>query len=220
VETIPGHLERLPPGGDRFQAEQLSRDQRDRILAAMVELVAKRGYQGTSIERIVKRAGVSRATFYENFENREDCLLAGFSDAVEELRRRVEEAIAGAGEWPQQVRAALSAFLDFAASDPALARTCLVETVTAGPAAMERYERALQSFSPFLRGGRDYRRQSDELPETLEDMIVGGIVWTVHQRLLRGEVEEIRDLLPAMVKFALAPYLGKEPAAEIAAANV
>ena len=66
----------------------LSRDPRERILVAMAEIVAKRGYQGTTIEHIVKRAGVSRATFYEHFENREDCLLAGFADAAEELQTR------------------------------------------------------------------------------------------------------------------------------------
>jgi AcrR family transcriptional regulator len=218
VETLPGHLQRLPAGQDRFQAEQLSRDQRDRILAAMTELVAKRGYQGTTIEHIVKRAGVSRATFYENFSNREDCLLAGFDEAAEETRRRVDTAVAAAEGWPEQVRAGLVAFLDYAAANPALARTCLVESMTAGPTAMARYEEALQSFTPLLRQGRDLAAAEDRLPETLEDSIVGGIVWMVHQRLLRGEVEEIPALLGTMLAFALGPYLGEERAAEFAEA--
>jgi AcrR family transcriptional regulator len=90
----------------------LSRDPRERILVAMAETVAKRGYQGTTIEHIVKRAGVSRATFYEHFENREDCLLAGFADAAAELQGRMEAAAAEAAAWPESVRAALAAFLD------------------------------------------------------------------------------------------------------------
>jgi AcrR family transcriptional regulator len=194
----------------------LSREPRERIFVALAELVAKRGYQGTTIEHIVKRAAVSRATFYEHFENREDCLLACFSDAVDELRRRVEDAASAVDEWPEQVRASLAAFLDFAATDPALARTCLVETVTAGPVAMERYEEALQSFSPFFRRGRSFLGDSGELPESLEEMIVGGLVWMVHQRLLRSEIDEIPGLLPTMVEFALAPYLGEERAADAA----
>jgi tetracycline repressor-like protein len=64
VETLPGHLQRLPAGQDRFQAELLSHDQRGRILVAMASEVAERGYHKTTIEHIVKRAGVSRATFY------------------------------------------------------------------------------------------------------------------------------------------------------------
>lgn len=196
----------------------LSRDPRDRILVAMAEIVAKRGYQGTTIEHIVKRAGVSRATFYEHFENREDCLLAGFAEAEKELQRRVAKATE-AGEWPDRVRAALSAFLDYCTSEPALARTCLVEAVTAGPVAMERYERALTSFAPLFHEGRDHRDGAGELPGDLEDMIIGGVVWMVHQRLLRNEIDKLAGLLPTMLEFALVPYLGEERAAEVIAAK-
>jgi AcrR family transcriptional regulator len=194
----------------------LARDPRDRILVAMAEIVAKRGYQGTTIEHIVKRAGVSRATFYEHFENREDCLLAGFAEAEEELERRLAEATR-TGEWPERIRAAVTVFVDYCISKPALARTCLVESVTAGPIAMERYESALTKFAPIFREGREYAGGA-ELPDDLEDLIVGGIVWMVHQRLLRNEIDRIPGMLPTMLEFALVPYLGEERAAEIIAA--
>jgi AcrR family transcriptional regulator len=196
----------------------LSRSQRDRILTAMSEIVAKRGYQGTTIELIVKRAGVARATFYENFENREDCLLAGFAESLAECRRRIELAAADELQWPHRIRAGLAAFLDYVAEDPARARTCLVELMTAGPDAMESYERALQSFAPAFARGREFTAASGELPETLEDSIVGGIVWMVHQRLLRGEADRVPSLLPTMLEFGLAPYLGEQRAAEVALA--
>jgi AcrR family transcriptional regulator len=197
----------------------LSRDPRERILVAMAETVAKRGYQGTTIEHIVKRAGVSRATFYEHFENREDCLLAGFADAAAELQGRMEAAAAEAAAWPESVRAALAAVLDYSAANPALARTCIVESVTAGPVAMERYERALQTFVPLFRRGREVEAATGELPEDLEDLIIGGLVWMVHQRLLRNEIDQIRGLLPTMLEFALVPYLGEEQTAEVIAAQ-
>ncbi len=219
METLPGYLERLPKGQDRFQAELMSRSQRDRLLAAAADVIAKRGYQGATVAVIVKRAGVARVTFYENFENREACLLACFDRALEEAHRRTEAAIAAEAEWPRQVRAAIEAFLEFVVEEPALARTCLIESLTAGPAAMERYEQALQSYSPVLRHGRELAGEVAELPGTLlEDSIIGGIVWMVHQRLLRGEVDAIPGLLPTMVEFALVPYLGEERAAAVAAA--
>jgi AcrR family transcriptional regulator len=195
----------------------LSRDPRERILVAMAEVVAKRGYQGTTIEHIVKRAGVSRATFYEHFENREDCLLAGFADAAAKLQSRMEAAAAGAEEWPERIRAALAEFLDYSAANPAIARTCIVESVTAGPVAMERYEQALQTFAPLFREGRDFEKATGELPDDLEDLIIGGLVWMVHQRLLRNEIEEIPGLLPTMLEFALVPYLGEEQTAAVIA---
>ena len=193
------------------------RDPRQRILAAIAEIVAKRGYQSTTVEHIVKRAGVARATFYENFENREACLLACLAEFVEAIRRVTAAAAATEPEWPGGIRAGLAAFLDYVAANPVLARTCMVESVTAGPTAIDCYEQAMGAFSPAFWRGRALVSATSELPETLEDSLVGGIVWMVHQRLLRGEVEEIPGLLPTMVEFALAPYLGERLAAEIAA---
>ena len=192
----------------------LARDPRERILVGMAEIVAKRGYHGATIEHIVKRAGVSRATFYEYFDNREDCLLAGFDEAAVELQRRMETAAAEADEWPDQVRAGLAAFLEYAVANPALARTCIVESVTVGPVAMERYERALRTFVPLFRIGRKVGEANGELPDELEDLIIGGLVWMVHRRLLRNEIDEIRALLPTMMEFALVPYMGEQRVAD------
>lgn len=196
----------------------LARDPRERILVAMVEIVAKRGYHGATIEHIVKRAGVSRATFYEYFDNREDCVLAGFDEAAVELQRMMESAVAEADDWPGQVRAALAVFLEHTVANPALARTCIVESVTVGPVAMERYERALATFVPLFRLGRELGEADGELPDELEDLIIGGLVWMVHQRLLRNEIDAIRALLPTMLEFALVPYMGEKRAATIARA--
>jgi AcrR family transcriptional regulator len=217
VDALPGYLQRLPPGHDPQLTALASRSQRERMLDAIAELVAKRGYRGTTIEHIVKRAGVARSTFYENFDNREACLLAAFDAAVEETRHRILAATAGEREWPEQVRRGLLALIDSVVAEPALARTCLVESMTAGPDALARYEAALQSFTPFFARGREFCEEGEALPETLEDSLVGGVVWMIHQRLLRGQIEEIAALLPTMLEFVLAPYLGEERAAALAA---
>jgi AcrR family transcriptional regulator len=216
METLPGIFERLPKGQDRQQAELLSRDRREKILVAMAEIVAKRGYQGTTVEHIVKRAGVARNTFYEYFKNREACLLAGFEEALGEVAERATAAADAESEWPQQVRAALDVVLHWVAENPALARTCLVESMTAGPEALERYEQVLSGYAPLFALGRQNSATS-ELPDTLEDSIVGGIVWMIHQRLLHGEADQVPGLQPTMLEFALAPYLGERAAAEVAA---
>jgi AcrR family transcriptional regulator len=191
-------------------------------MSSAVELVAKRGYRGTTVEQIVKRAGVARVTFYENFDNREDCLLACFEHGIEEARSRMAAAAlpADGRDWPQLVRAGLAALLDYVASEPALARTCLVETVTAGPKALAHYGRALESFTFFFSRGRELADHGEELPETLEESIVGGIVFMIHQRLVRGETDQIRELLPTVLEMSVAPYLGEELAAKVAASEV
>ena len=190
--------------------------QRERILAAVAEVVSKRGYQASPVELIAERAGMTKKTFYAYFPNREEALLACLDDAAEEARRRILEAITGQEQWPEQIRAGLAAFLGYVAAEPALARTCLVETMGAGTGALERYEAALRSFTPLLRGGRSERESTAPLPDILEDTLVGGIVWMIHQRLLRGEAAEVPSLLPRMLKFVFTSYLGEARARELA----
>jgi AcrR family transcriptional regulator len=217
VETIPGQRQRLPRGEDRAQAEMLAHQPRERILIALAELVAKRGYAGTSVEHIIKRAVVSRSTFYEVFKNREEALLALFERSQAELSAEIAAAAADTEDWPERVVAVLRAFLAYCAENPAVARTCLVESVTVGARAIERYEQAMAELAPIFAGGRGLSANAAELPDALEDMVVGSVIWLVHQRLLRGEAERIPALLPTAVEIAVSPYLGEKRAAELAA---
>jgi len=219
VEVLPGHLQRVPSGHDPGQVAALSRSPRERILEAATELFAKRGYGGTTIEHIVKRAGVARATFYESFENREECLFACVDEGFGAAKAEIAEATAGAADWPSGVAAGLAALVGFAVAEPAVVRTCLIECQTAGPRGMDHYDAALQEFLPLLSPGRQLAADGDELPQTLEESLVGGVVWMIRKRLLRGEVESVPSLLPTMVEFCLAPYLGDERAAQLAASS-
>jgi len=195
----------------------LAHKPRERILIALAELVAKRGYPGTTVEHIVKRAVVSRSTFYELFSNREAALLALFDAAQKALAKGVAEAAKEADDWPSRVVAVLRTFLGYCSENPAVARTCLVEFVTVGSAAIARYEQSMEEIAPLFAGGRELAADPEELPEALEDMVVGSVVWLVHQRLLRGEAARIPDLLPTAVEIATSPYLGEHKAAALAA---
>ena len=90
-----------------------------------------------------------------------------------------------------RVDAGLAAFLHYVASEPALARTCIVEALSAGPAAVERYERSIQAFVPLFRMGRKVSPHGEELPGTLEETIIGGIFWIIYQRIIMGQTEQI-----------------------------
>lgn len=213
METIPGRRERLPGGEDRRQAEMLVHEPRERILMAMAELVAKRGYRDTTVEHILKRSVVSRSSFYRMFPNREAALMALIDHFQEELKGRLAEAGAEAEEWPSRVIAVLRAFFGYVADNPVAARACLVESVTAGGPAIDRYEKAMGELAPFFAQGREL----DSGDEELGDMVVGSLVSLVHQRLLRGEASRVPSLLPTAVILATAPYLGEKRARELAA---
>lgn len=171
-----------------------------------------RGYRAVTVADIVRRAGIARNTFYDNFASKEDCFLATQDYAVEESLQRVVEAAAAVEGWEERLAAGLGAFLNYVAGEPALARTCIVEALSAGPAAQERYEQSLQAFVPLLRVGREYSAQGESLPDTLEETIAGGIFWVIYQRIVLGQTAELESLLPDLVDFALTPYIGAESA--------
>ena len=178
---------------------------RRRIMDAIAELTAEQGYDSTKIGDIVRRAGVARKTLYDNFEGKEQVFLAAFDASVEEVIARVEEGCAKAeGGWEERVQAGLAAFLRYVAEQPALARMCMIEALSATPAATERYEDAVQRFVELTKGAVPHIEQ---LPDTIEETLVGGVAWIVYQQIRRHEAEKAEDLLPELSEFMLAPFL-------------
>jgi AcrR family transcriptional regulator len=207
------------PGRQRLPREFIAQHQRARIITALAEETSEQGYQQVTVADIVRRAGTARNTFYENFRSKEDCFLATQEYAMTTALEQVVDAAGALEGWPQRVRAGLGAFLSYVAAEPALARTCMVEALTAGPAAVEYYERSQQAFVSLFRLGRDVSPHGADLPETLEEAIIGGVFWIVYQRLVATEAAAIPALLPELVEFALTPYLGAEAARRVGAGD-
>ncbi len=203
---------RPPPGRQQLSREFIAQHQRARIIAALAEETAAKGYRAVTVADIVRQAGIARNTFYDNFSSKESCFLAAQEYGAEEALRRVVAAAAEVDTWQARVQAGLAAFLAAVAAEPALARTCFVEALSAGPAAVERYERSLQAFIPLFRVGRKVSPNGEELPETLEETITGGVFWVLYQRIVAGETERIEEILPELVEFVLTPYVGAESA--------
>lgn len=169
-------------------------DQRERLLDATEALIAEKGATGTTIEAIVKGAGVSSVTFYEHFRDKDECFVAAFERAVEELRAEVGEAIPASASWGQRVGAGLGALLTAIDADPARARLCFVEAQRGGSRMVERYDAALDAVAAAL-------------DDSLGQAIAGGLAWLLRERLELGGEGSVRDLLPQMTEVILAPQL-------------
>jgi AcrR family transcriptional regulator len=216
--VTPRPVSRRPlPGRQPLSKDFIAQHQRARIIAALAQEVAVSGYRAVTVADIVGRAGIARNTFYENFASKEACFLAAQEAAMTEALTRVVDAASELESWPDRVEAGLAAFLGYVAAEPALARTCMVEALSAGPAAVARYEESLQAFVSLFRLGRDYAPEGVELPETLEEAVIGGVFWIIYQRIVEGRAESIEELLPEVVEFALTPYLGGKAARQFTA---
>jgi AcrR family transcriptional regulator len=195
----------VKPNRPELPREFVAERKRHRITDAMAELSAEQGYEATKIGDLVRRAGVARKTLYDNFDGKEEVFLAAFDSAVAEAMGRVEEACAAGGEWSRRVEAGLRAFLSFVAEKPAAARMCVIEAVSATPAASARYDQALEGFVELWR--RSAPAEAD-LPETIGETLVGGVAWIVYQQIRRDQAEQALDLLPGLSEFVLSPYHG------------
>jgi AcrR family transcriptional regulator len=189
----------------------VTRHQRARIIAAFAEEASRKGCRAVTVADVVKRARVARGTFYDNFGSKEECFLAAQDFAMASALERVVAAAGEFDEWPQRVVAGLAGFLRYVADEPALARTCMIEALAGGPASVKYYEESLQAFVSLFQLGRDVSPHAEEIPETLEEAIIGGIFWILYQRLLT-ETGQVESLLPELAEFALTPYLGTEEA--------
>jgi AcrR family transcriptional regulator len=173
---------------------------------AMAELTAEQGYEATKIAEIVRCAGVARKTLYDNFDGKEEVFLGAFDTAVAEVAERIEESCVDLGDdWVERVAAGLRAFLTYVAENPATARMCLVEAMSATPTASARYDDAMQRFVDLLRQNAP---ADTGLPDTIEETLVGGVAWILHQKIRRGEAEQVLDLMPELLDFVLSPYHG------------
>jgi AcrR family transcriptional regulator len=185
--------------------EFIAEHKRRRIMDALAELTAEQGYEATKISDVVRQAKVARKTLYDNFTGKEEVFLAAFDAAREEALERVQASCAeGEADWRDRVEAGLAAFLGYVAEQPALARMCMIEALSATPATTQRYEEALQAFVDLAQGAlpRDGR-----LPETIDETLIGGVAWIVYRKLRSGEGKRAEELLPQLAEFVRGPYV-------------
>ncbi len=219
MQTRTGSLSRfprIPPGRHGLPREFVAEHQRRRILTATADLVAKRGFRGTPLTRIASVAGVGRNTFYEHFPDKEACFIAMFDDGIGQAMRRIKKAAPASASWDERVQAGLAAFLAFIAEEPALARACFVESLSADRSIVERYRATLHRTAPFLREGRSAAGPGKEFPAAMEEVIIRSLIWMVYQPLVMGETADVERLLPVMLEFVLAPYVGDQRARQAA----
>ena len=201
--------ERLASGRHGLPRAYVASSQRERLREAMVRVAAKKGYAATTITEVVETAGVSSATFYELFDDKESCFLEAFGAVNDVVVAHVTGAyIAAEGEpWPQRIAAALRAMVELLAAEADIARLTMVEGTAAGDGARRLYGKALSSFVPFLEEGREYAKQNVLPPDTAR-FAIGAGTSMIFDEIRAGRGAELERILPDLVFAVLLPYLG------------
>ncbi|HEU4975171.1 MAG TPA: TetR/AcrR family transcriptional regulator [Baekduia sp.] len=193
--------------------EEVQRNQRERILAATIEVASLNGYVNMSVEDIISTAGLSRRTFYDFYKGKEEAFLLAYEDVSRQLMEHVLGAVSLEGGFAERVRDALSAFLTFFAERPTYADVCIVEVLAAGPAAIERRNAVMSRLSGFvLQTVDELLPKRGRPPELAAETLIGGVYEVVYSRVLEGKAGELPELLPDLLYSLLLPYLGPEQA--------
>jgi AcrR family transcriptional regulator len=210
-------MDRLPRGRHGLSPEFVARNQRERLISALILTLAEVGYQKTTVSMIGRRAGVSKSDFYKHFDSKDECFLAAYDHAVERIHEAVVEACAAVppAQWPVRVEAGLTALLTLLAGEPPLATIVLAEGLRAGRGIYDRYQAAVEAFVPLLREGAPDPPGSAPVPPATDEAVVGGIAALLSRRVVAGETPDLARLIPEVLEFALAPHLGTEGARRI-----
>ena len=214
-------MDRLPRGRHGLSPEFVARNQRERLIAGLIQALYEVGYQKTTVSLIGQRAAVSKSDFYKHFESKDDCFIAAYDAAVARIRGQVVEACdaAAAEPWPPRIGAAIDALLKLLAAEPALGSIVLVEGLRAGRGVYDRYQAAIEAFVSYLREDAPGGPAGSEVPEATDESVVGGVASMLGRRLLAGEAEQLGQLFPEILEFVLSAYLGVEEARRIVSAG-
>ncbi|GAA2257957.1 hypothetical protein GCM10010402_11680 [Actinomadura luteofluorescens] len=200
---------RLPRGRHALSRAEVERVHRDRLCGAMAQAMAEKGFVGTSVEDVLKRARVSRQSFYALFTSKLDCFMAAFDQAGLLLYLQLEEAMQGGGDAPGQGAAqgegdagerferVMTAYLEALAAEPAYARLFLVEVFAAGPEAVRRRTRVQRDLAASL---ADLMGVTGDAGRFACEVIVAAVSSMVTPAIAAGDMEALRAIRAPVIE--------------------
>jgi AcrR family transcriptional regulator len=179
--------------------------QRGRLLDALAEVISEEGYLDTTVHKILKRAGISRRTFYEIFTDKEDCFLAAYQEAADHVLVLVQRACRPGGDPEIRIENGLGAALEFVEGEQQVARMCVVEVLAAGENARERRAKTMERLTDLVADALEERCDSRSEALLRARMLTGGVHEMVYDALARRQVKGIPSLAEEVVASYLPP---------------
>lgn len=189
--------------------ERAASPERERIVEALIEIAAERGYAETTIELILDRAALDRPAFDRHFRGKYDCFLTAWQEINEGCMREMLEAFNSQEEWPDRLRAVACEIVDNLRHDPNRA-SFAVEVLSAGDAARARRDMTMRVIASLIDAGRNEMDDPESVPHTTAEALAGSAYGQVYAKVVRGEADELPALVPQLMSAAVMPYLGVE----------
>jgi AcrR family transcriptional regulator len=192
----------------------VAQNQRDRLVAGTISAIAEKGYRDATVTDIVAAAGVSRRTFYHYFSSKQDCYMAAYDVVAHHLAEASTAAGEGVADWGQRVRAEIAGAMASFAANPDLVRFYLQAPPRAGEDVAGRHREATGRVLAQLSDGAPAGTRRPN-PDVL-NAVAGGMAALIVRKVEEGQGEDLIELVADLTELFLAPFLGREQAADIA----
>jgi AcrR family transcriptional regulator len=202
LRPMSAEIHQLPRGRHRLTREQVLASQRGRMLGAIAQAVAAKGFAHVSVADVISRAGVSRETFYEQFADKEECFLAALDAGAGGLLEILQTALSlPAADPATRMERVLSAYFDALAAEPELAKVFLVDAYGAGPRAIER---RVELQTRFVEVVAEIVGASGEQERFACEALVAAISSMVTVRVAAGRFDQLAGLCAPIIELARA----------------
>jgi AcrR family transcriptional regulator len=185
--------------------------ERERLLDALLEELAEKGYADADLTDATRRAGIGEDVANE-FEDKDECLFLAYGRLTKRLADRLAASCDPGDEWPRRIQGGLEALLSELAADPPMAEVVARTFPAIRPAAYARYLSFLESLAPCFAEGRALAEESEELPREVEMLAVGAAESIIYEEIVAGRTEALPSLMPSILFSVLVPFIGPERA--------
>lgn len=210
MAQLPEYLTDAPLGTEPVAREVMEAHQRERVIALVTPVFAKRGYQGTTVDDLLAAGKVGVTNFYGLFEGKEECFLACLEQVLASVRSEIAAVTAPASGWAESTYWGLHRLIESILSRPLEARLVLIEAQSAGPEALLRYNALLDEAVAWLRRGRKASAVAPSLPPGFEQAAASGLAFYLQQCLLDSRRHQVADLFDEAAGLVLEPIVGAE----------
>ena len=218
LDAASNRRRRLPRGENGMSRSFVVHSQRERILDAVTNLTARKGYSALTVEGVAAEASVSLQAFYEHFSDKEDAFLVAYEIGHDKGLALAEQAFNAQPDWRFGVRAGIAALFRFMASEPNYAHMALVDVLAATERTSERAFKGGTSYARLLLPGLEKASNGAQPTEVMVDAIAGGIFELMLHHALQDRMSELPVMVPRATYFALAPFIGAQEAGDVAVA--
>lgn len=208
MAELPDHLSASPAGRGRVSQEVMASHQRERVLALVTPVFAKRGYASTTVNDLLAAGKVGVGNFYELFEGKEDCFAAAFERVLSGAHEEIALAAAPGEGWAERTFLGLHGLISFIIARPLDARLVLLEAQGAGEGALARYDELLDRAVAWLRRGREECPGAEGLPRGFERASISGLTFYLQQCLLDRSSLDTEKLFDEVAGLILEPIIG------------